>query len=304
MTAERIDVLLATYNGERFLPQQVDSILAQADVNLSLTVRDDGSTDGTRELLRQYAARDARVRVVYERNIGWPASFFALLALADPAAEYFAFADQDDEWVPDKLARAVALLRARSDARPLLYCSALQYVDRDLRPLGVSSVPRNVGFPSALVENAAAGSTIVMNGRLRRLLVEHPPSRLRAHDWWCYLVAAALGEVVYDPAVTVRYRQHGSNFLGASPHYLVRLVHRLRKLARGRWTFRPSEMAAELLACFGPRLAPEQTRILRRLVASQTTLRGRLGYAVAPDVRRPGILDGTLLRLLILAGRI
>ena len=304
MSEERIDVLLSTYNGEAFLGQQLDSILTQSDVELSLTVRDDGSTDRTRELLRHYAARDPRVRIFAASNIGSAASFLALLELADPMARYFAFADQDDVWVPDKLRRAVALLRLRPGSQPLLYCSGLQYVDRNLRPLGVSRTPDHVGFPWALVENAAAGSTIVMNGRLRELLIERPPRVLRVHDWWCYLVASALGEVIYDPAVTVRYRQHGSNLLGASPHYLGVLVHRIRKYARGRWTFRPRELAAELLASFGPRLTPERTRILQRLVDSQASVRSRLTYALAPDVQRSRLLDETLFRLLILAGRI
>ncbi|HLB37446.1 MAG TPA: glycosyltransferase family 2 protein [Gemmatimonadales bacterium] len=304
MIEGRIEVLLSTYNGEAFLHQQLESILRQSGVDLTLTIRDDGSTDGTRELLRRQAARDPRVRVFTENNLGSAASFFALLGRADPEAQYFAFADQDDEWLPDKLARALAMLGSRPRTVPLLYSSRVQYVDQDGRPFGVSRPPRRVGFPWALAENPLNGCTMVMNGSLRALLVERPPRVLRHHDWWSYVVAAVLGDVVHDPAVTVRYRQHGGNLIGASTTYVGTLLQRFRKVERGRWTFYPRELAEELLNSFGPRLPVEHTRVLQRLVASQVTLGARLAYAMAPDVRRSRLLDDALFRLLILAGRI
>lgn len=304
MTEPRVAVLLSTYNGEAFLDQQVTSILAQSGVDLTLLVRDDGSADGTLALLARHAAHDPRVRVFAEANLGSAPSFFALLQRGDAEARYFAFADQDDVWAPDKLARAVALLGSHPDGTPLLYSSRVQYVDRDLHPFGLSRTPVRVGFPWALVEDSLNGCTMVMNRRLRDLLVERPPRVLRHHDWWSYLVASALGEVVCDSAVTMRYRQHGANLIGASPRYLGTLALRWRKVVRGRWTFRPRELAEELQFCFGPRLTPAQMRILERLIASQRTLRSRLAYALAPDVRRSRLLDDALLRLLILAGRL
>lgn len=304
MTEEHVDVLLSTYNGEAFLDQQVDSILTQSGVNLTLTIRDDGSADATREMVQRHAARDSRVRTFADPNVGSAASFFTLLQLGDPDAQYFAFSDQDDVWLPDKLARAIAMLRPRGHSVPLLYSSRVEYVDAELRELGLSRVPSRLGFPWALVENPLNGCTMVMNRRLRDLLVERQPRVLRHHDWWSYLVASALGEVVYDPAVTLRYRQHGANLIGASSRYADALARRWRKVVHGRWTFRPRELAEELLFCFGPRLTAEQTRILGRLVVSQRTLRSRLAYALAPDVRRSRVLDDAQLRLLILAGRL
>jgi glycosyltransferase involved in cell wall biosynthesis len=304
VTEGRVNVLLSTYNGEAFLDQQIESILAQTNVDLTLTIRDDGSSDGTPALLARHAARDPRIRVSHDTNIGSSASFFVLLQRGDPEAQYFAFADQDDVWSPDKLARAVRVLAGQAEGVPVLYSSRVQYVDRDLRPLGLSRAPARIGFPGALVEDSLNGCTMVMNRRLRDLLVERPPRILRHHDWWSYVVASVLGEVIYDDAVTMKYRQHGANLVGASPRYLGTLLQRWRKIVRGRWTFHPRELAEELQFCFGPQLRPDQLRVLDRLIGSQRTLRSRLAYALAPDLRRSRWLDDLLLRVLVVAGRL
>ncbi|MGI8548912.1 MAG: glycosyltransferase, partial [Gemmatimonadaceae bacterium] len=135
MVLPAVQVLLSTYNGCRYLPELLESILAQSGVDTRLLVRDDGSTDGTPELLRQYADVGA-LDMSIGPNIGVTRSFLWLLGNASADCDFVAFADQDDVWLTEKLARATTALARVADGVPAMYCSALTLVDSGLRPIG------------------------------------------------------------------------------------------------------------------------------------------------------------------------
>ncbi|MBU6498235.1 MAG: glycosyltransferase family 2 protein [Rhodospirillales bacterium] len=220
----RVTILLSTYNGARFLAEQLDSLLAQSHANWRLLWRDDGSQDATRALMEDFAARLGPQRCV---ELAQPAgrmratgSFLALLRAAAPElgpAELVAFADQDDVWLPEKLARGAAALGDMPTSEPALYCARQMLVDAALRPLGLSHpLDRPVAFPAALAQNVTTGCTIMMNAAAARLVAdsEAPPATL--HDWWCYLVVTARGgRMVCDAEAVVQYRQHKANLVGA-----------------------------------------------------------------------------------------
>jgi glycosyltransferase involved in cell wall biosynthesis len=214
MSTPRVAVLMSTYNGARHLEAQLDSLRAQEDIQVRVHVRDDGSTDGTIAVLNSYAAGWPNLAPPTQGpNLGPAASFLELLVTAPDEVDYYAFCDQDDVWLPDKLARAVEALSA--DAGPALYCSNVTCVDDNLAVLGT---PRENGDPRLqhlLFENIAYGCTTVMNRAARQAIATRPPERgVIMHDWWCALVVAALGEVRYDPGSHILYRQHGGNTIG------------------------------------------------------------------------------------------
>lgn len=234
-----VDVLMSTYNGAVFLPEQLDSILAQHGPPLRLLVRDDGSTDQTPVLLRQYAAAQrARVILISDgEHLGPCASFGRLLLAA--RAPYVMFADQDDVWLPGKVARSLqCMLQAEAQHGPdcpLLVHTDLAVVDYRLRLLGASFWKYQHIDPIGgavlnrlLIQNVATGCTMIANRALLRLAVPIPPEAMM-HDWWLALVAAASGRVECLPEATVLYRQHGGNRIGA-----VRwdAAHVLRKAVR------------------------------------------------------------------------
>jgi glycosyltransferase involved in cell wall biosynthesis len=309
--APTVEVLLSTYNGAPFLRPQLDSILEQTHPATRLFVRDDGSHDATRAILDAYADRHDAVRVAFGANVGVIDSFLTLLAQADPEADYYAFSDQDDVWRADKLARAVARLEAAQapggDDVPRLYFARQELVDEALRPLGLSPVPRHLGFRNALVQNQAIGCTTVINRAARALVVAHPPQQALMHDWWIYAVVAAFGEVLYDPAPTMRYRQHGANVVGDTPDALGRFLRRLRRFLTRNWRndiFRPSDQARELLRVFGDRLPPGPRAHAEAMVASKDAgwLR-RLAYACTTAAQRNTRADDLLLRFMIAINR-
>ena len=252
-------------------------------------MRDDGSTDGTLEILRSRG-----LEAEGGEHVGFVQSFATLLARAD--ADFVAFCDQDDVWLPGKVSRAVARLEGTSG--PALYCGRLAVVDERLEPLGLSPLPRRgLSFANALVESQAAGCTIVLN-RAARELVGGLPAEVVSHDWWAYLVLSAFGEIVYDEQPAILFRKHSGQAFGIGTGALDTWR---AKLAQAR---RPG--ALEQVRAFerasGKRLGREERRILERFLDAQRTLGSRLRYAASPDVYRQSARDQLLLRAKLALG--
>jgi glycosyltransferase involved in cell wall biosynthesis len=269
----------------------LDSLLAQDHSSVEILVRDDGSTDGTLELLRSRG-----VDAEGAEHLGFVGSFAALLARAD--ADFVAFCDQDDVWLSNKVSRAVARLEGAS--RPALYCGRLAVVDERLEPLGLSPLPRRgLSFANALVESQAAGCTIVLNRAARELAREFPPEAV-SHDWWLYLVVSALGETLYDVQPAILFRKHSGQAFGIGTGALDTWR---AKVAQAR---RPGalEQVRAFAREYGDRLGGEERRILERFLGAQDRLGSRLGYAVRPDVYRQSTPDQWLLRAKLALGRV
>ncbi|MEE8271770.1 MAG: glycosyltransferase family 2 protein [Alphaproteobacteria bacterium] len=240
-----VDVVLATYNGAEFVAAQIDSLLAQTYRSWRLLARDDGSTDGTADILRAYQTRHPeRIILVVDDDgkLGYVGNFSRLLSKS--TAAYVALCDQDDVWLADKLSLSMAKLhaleRARGPATPLLVHTDLRVVDRDLEQIHPSFWryrgldPRSGNdLNRVLAQNVATGCATVFNSRLKDLCLPVPPEAA-AHDWWIALVAAAFGSTDYVADPTILYRQHRGNTIGAQSfllrHLLARVVEAYRDL--------------------------------------------------------------------------
>jgi len=296
-----IQVLLSTYNGERYLGAQLDSVLAQDVSGLSVLVRDDGSRDNTVALLERYAAKHSSIQLLRGENIGFAHSFMRLLEGSSAAAQYIAFCDQDDVWLPGKLSRGIDALRRSAESLPALYCSRLAVVDERLSRLGFSRIPRRgLSFQNALVENGIAGCTMLLNQSARQVLLRAMPETLIAHDWWVYLIVSAFGTVSYDPEVRILYRQHGSNVFGLRLGSVRRSLYKIRRYRRiGR--FQPVvTQAEELDRLYGSSLPETSRGVLQRFVRGcRRKPFGRLRYACSGEVYRQSATDNLVLKALI-----
>jgi glycosyltransferase involved in cell wall biosynthesis len=243
MPPPTIHVLLATYNGERYLPQQWASLEAQEGVDIVVHVADDGSGDGTVALVQE---RSLQVRGSV-RAVRWleapprrSATRSFLMLLADalrrcPEARWFAYCDQDDVWLPGKLAAAHgALASFEESTRPALYGGRTMAVDDNDRKLGLSPLfSRAASFRNALAQNIMGGNTMLMNRAAAELVAGAAHSEVVAHDWLAYqLVSGADGFVQYDPRAFVRYRQHGANVVGSALGWKARR-DRFDRMLRG-----------------------------------------------------------------------
>ncbi len=242
--SQTVDVLLATYNGARFLPELLASLEAQSHRDWRLILRDDGSTDETVTLVKEWARQTGRrFRVVEDgdKKVGPAENFARLLRRSD--APFFAFCDQDDVWLPDKLAQAVATIVSAEDEigndTPVLAHCDLKVVDQDLNPLN-DSFWRHQGFrftevragkqddaarKSLLIRNFVTGCAMAGNAALRQSAEPVPPDCVM-HDWWLALIAAHTGEIRSIESPGILYRQHASNSLGAKGWSLIAVIRR------------------------------------------------------------------------------
>ena len=224
-----INVLLSTYNGEKYLPELLESLANQTYSPVKITIRDDGSRDNTIKTIETFAAGRNNLSFYKGENLGVVNSFFMLLKNAD-ASGYYSFCDQDDVWLPDKLERAVDAINKHSKSKPVIYCSAYNLVDEKLNYIGKPlTTIKKPSFGNALVENLATGCTVVINNSARDILINKLPQNALMHDWWMYLVISAFGQVIYDPNPSILYRQHASNVVGAQANMMTKWMNRVKQ---------------------------------------------------------------------------
>lgn len=241
----RTAVLLAAWNGERYLEEQIESILHQTGQDFELYIHDDGSDDGTQDILRDYSARYPGIVHIleYEPQGGAAANFFSLLQRVE--AEYYFFSDQDDVWLPEKMEHSLKLLCGLEEKNgqntPALVFSDLRVVDAHLGTIDDSYLhfsgrdPRGVDLVSLLRRNVAAGCTIAVNRACVQAALHIPDIRqVFMHDWWLMLTAAACGEIAFLEEATVLYRQHGANAVGAGESTASRVRRITKNLLTGR----------------------------------------------------------------------
>lgn len=302
---DRVTVLLSTYNGSKFLQQQLDSLYEQTYPDVRILVRDDGSSDSTRNILQDEQSKGRLDILEGHGNLGPALSFFELLRnAASSGTEYVAFCDQDDVWHPEKIARAVSALKSVAGSRPAMYCSRLEIVDEQLYHIGYTEMPRKVGFGNALVENVAVGCTMVLNRKATDLVCENLPARVLIHDWWCYLVLSCFGEVVFDDSAGIKYRQHGSNTIGIATNMFDQMGRKLRRFfGRGGGHLWISEQAVLFSNIFNERVPLFQRRTLNKFVAAKSSIRCRVQLMFSREIWRQKWSDNMILRFLVLIDR-
>jgi glycosyltransferase involved in cell wall biosynthesis len=229
--------------GKPFLREQLDSIVSQTHVYWKIWVSDDGSVDGTLDILAGFQSQlgEDKFHIAKGPAKGFAKNFLSLVCNPHISAPYYGYSDQDDIWQPDKLARAVAWLESIPAHIPALYCTRTCNVDDQNQVLGLSPLfDKPPSFANALVQSIAGGNTMVFNHAARQLLVlAGADVQVVTHDWWTYLVVSGCGgQVFYDSQSAIRYRQHGGNLIGTNSSWTARLV-RTGMLYSGRfclWT--------------------------------------------------------------------
>lgn len=218
-----ITVLLATYNGEKFLSEQLDSLLGQKFQDFKILIRDDGSTDSTVDIIEEYAKKyPEKITVIKGTATGSACrNFFRLIEAASD--DYVVFCDQDDVWLPEKIEKTylkMKELEAENKGLPLLVHSDLSVVDEKLNVLSHSFFsfqaisPERDKFNNLLMQNNVTGCTVMIN-REMLLLAKEAPTECVMHDWWLGLLASAFGKSAYISEPLMLYRQHGKNQVGA-----------------------------------------------------------------------------------------
>lgn len=272
MSNDKVDILLAAYNGFPFIACQIDSILAQSHKDIHLIVRDDASTDSTKRVLEIYAHQypDKITLLPSDKQLGVKGNFSSLMNHSK--ADYIMFADQDDIWEEEKIEKTLEKMKEleknHSSKVPLLVHTDLKVVDRDLNVLSSSfwqyykiDPLKGQTLNRLLMQNVVTGCTILINQSLLQLAIPIPEKSVM-HDWWLALVAAAFGQIEPLLKPTMLYRQHGNNTLGAqkflSYSYVKQGISRIRLPEISK-----QAQANELLTRYYDRLNKYQRKMLK-----------------------------------------
>lgn len=304
INSPRVQVLLSTFNGATYLQSLMDSLRSQDYPFLDILVRDDGSSDGTVNLLQEYATHNTNIKITCGENLGFVQSFFKLFKLADPKADYFALCDQDDIWQPDKLSRAIKFLQQCPPSLPTLYCSRLKVVDENLKRISDSPLPnKGLSFSNALVECPLQGCTMVLNRAGYRLFHKFP-QQAYSHDWWIYLVISAIGQVIYDREARILYRQHDCNLFGVPNNILAGLkIKFTRFLSQGKQ--QPiTHQAREFSRIYRALLSDDCQKMLDAFLESRKLGWKRFHYILLGNVYRQSNFDNLVLKGLLLLNRL
>lgn len=290
----KVAILLCTYNGQRYLAEQLNSFTAQSHTHWEVWASDDGSTDDTLPILASYQKRwpEGQLNVRYGAGEGFAANFLSLTCKSTIDADLYAYSDQDDIWESDKLARAVQWLNSICPDTPALYCSRTRLVDADNNEIGLSPLfAKAPSFANALVQNIGGGNTMVFNKAAISLIrTVGEGKQIVTHDWWAYMVVSGCGgHVYYDPIPTLRYRQHSGNLVGKNSGWAAR-IKRIRMLFKGRFQHW-SDINIAALRSMEYSLTPENRKILEGFARA----RGKPMIARILHLKRSGIYRQTLL---------
>ena len=232
-----IGIILATYNGEKYLREQLDSILSNTFKDYEIHICDDGSTDGTIAIAKEYAEKYPQITLWQNKqNQGYTRNF--LKAVQRETFPYFMFCDQDDIWKPDKIEvtyRAMKAAEEKENGPILVFTDAESYDDVSKTDIGsfhkMSHLDtKKVDTAHLFMENKCIGCTIMCNAKVRGYLTELP-EEIRVHDWWLALICSHFGKVVYVDKMTLHYRQHSDNMIGTSSffQYVAKRIRHIKE---------------------------------------------------------------------------
>lgn len=304
---KKVLVLMSTYNGEKFLGDQLDSILSQKGVDVTIRIRDDGSKDSTRSIAKSYQRDNSNIELIEGENLGFAQSFLSLIYSVDIPSmyDYFAFADQDDVWLEDKLLSAVTMLDECDNAkRPNLYFSNALAVDEALQPLFKTTPDKPlISKPTCLVRYFMLGCTMVFNPSVVNCLKTYKPEgKITMHDLWLNQTCVFLGQVIYDKEPHILYRQHGNNTAGVGSSWSIRWKRLLKSFrSYERRHFREIN-AKNLLSAYGTILPKEDYELISLVADYRSSIRNRMRLFFDKKINMGSLVSDVAVKIRVLLG--
>lgn len=278
---KKIAVLLSSYNGEKYIKTQIDSILNQkCSVELTLIIRDDGSTDNTLNILDEYR-KDNRVIVIKGKNVG-PARGFLELIKNNIGYDYYALSDQDDFWYENKLQRGIDKIKDIDE--PILYCSNSELVDDSLNNIGRNTHRAKPTYTLESVlclASCAQGCTSIFNNELANIIQENDlPNSIVMHDSLLSCLCLAVnGEIIYDHIPTMKYRMTGNNILGLSTKKqfgLCKMIIKRCKEITSKRQVSASDQAKTIISSYGKYINNSSMNVCKVVASSKNSMISRI----------------------------
>jgi len=301
----KVLVLLSTFNGEKYLYEHLKTINNQEGVMIHMLVRDDGSTDKTISILQAFKRKYHNITIIQEKNIGAARSFMHLMEVAatlDNEFDYYAFSDQDDIWLKDKISVAVSHLESFDPTLPLLYFSKPQLVDEQLKHIKKNWINLNCSFGEAMIVNGALGCTEVFNKRLLDLTTSYSPYFLTMHDAWIYRICLATGgKVFYDENAYILYRQHAKNVIGGKSNIYLKWKKRINRYIKKQKNIR-LKTAENLLLGFEKSMTEENKNILKQIINYPHSIKSKIKLLSNKNIRTNSYEYNLIFKIAVIIG--
>lgn len=300
----KVVVLMSAYNGEKYIQEQIESILSQTYSDVKIYVRDDGSKDKTLDILKRYEKED-KIILLRGKNKGFIGSFFSLLKECENA-DYYAWCDQDDIWFPEKISRAVEMLENNRKEVPTLYFSDYDYYDQTMhfQKHGLDH-KRGPSFANSLMDCISLGFNSVFNHRARTMMLEKIPKHSCGHDWWTYMVCAAFGTVIYDRGyVSVKYRRLEESVSPGGKSFIATQIWRFKKFFVNDYFKKIREQLYEFNDLYGQELSRDDKKVMNLFVKRRYSLRVAFKKCFYPVWFRQGLVEEVMVRVLFFIGRL
>ncbi len=299
----KVIICMSTYNGEKYVKEQIESLLNQTYKNLEIYVRDDGSKDNTINILEEYE-KNNKIHFIKGNNVGVVKSFYECLKEAYDNAEYFAYCDQDDKWHKDKIERAISKLKKENQEQPTLYFSEFNYCDENLNFVNKSNLnKKSASFENSIVECISFGIVEVFNKKLAMKILESGTENICFHDWWAYMISAGLGKVIYDDTATVEYRRTGSNVSPSGKAGINLQIYRIKKFVFGKYFKNIRLQINKFQNLYNNELKEENKKIVNLFSLKYNFIKS-IKKVFYHKMFRQNIIDEIFCRILFLFGRL
>jgi len=293
-----VHVIMATYNGALYIREQIESILNQTYKNLKLYIFDDGSTDGTLDIIKEYESE--RVIILSGKRLGYPQSFFKLLIEAG-GADYYSFSDQDDVWFPNKIEMAIQKLSKVDKRKRYLYFSRFNYCDKNMKFLrAAEKAPEYIPFRKTFFQCYLWGFTVVVNESMRKELIHHLPHRTKMKDYWMHLVSGGRGHFIYDERISANHRRHGKNHSEDPTEFIKFQMWRIKHFLLDDTFTESHDLLKEFYEIYQNRLPEKKKRELKLFQSDGN----RLKKVFYPYRLRSTWSDEIMLRIVFLIGKL
>lgn len=296
---KKILILISTYNGEKYLKEQIESLLRQKDVEVSILVRDDGSTDKTTQILQEYQSQ-GKLKWYTGENLKPAKSFMDLVENA-PEMEYYAFCDQDDVWLEDKLKIAIKKIEEFPQDLPALYYGRPRLVDSELNLIENPKASKDcmLTYGSSIINSNATGCTMVFNKTLLKKVKEHKAKYIPMHDAWFHKVCIiSKGNLYFDEDVHILYRQHNHNAIGISNSKLKKLKKhyeslKLKKCSR-------SKTIKSLYDCYCNEMTEKDKGLSEIVINYKSNMKSKMKLLLNKDIKTKYFYRNILFKLAVL----
>lgn len=303
MKNKKVAILMSTYNGEQYIESQIDSLINQTYSNIEIYIRDDGSKDNTVNIIKKYQKDYKNINLIQGENLGFINSFFYLIDSCTNA-DYYAYCDQDDVWMENKIESAVQFLDKSNKNKPVLYFSNSDYYDENMNYIATAEKNKVYNFRNSLVECVTQGMTMVINEKTRSIISNNKPQHCLYHDWWTYMICSGFGEIIYDDKSLVKYRRHKKSVTVEGKGKIELFIWRVKKFLFGNSLDEIKQQLQEYQKFFYDKLCENDRKLLNLFTKENYSFIYSLKKAFYPKRFRRKISDEIMLRIMFIIGKL